>query len=370
MLWQLLSGPSTPAAPETVSVPSLEGMTRDDATDLLQEEGFRISFRQTPSVDVAEGLVISTEPAAGEEVEPGTKVTLVISAGPEQFPIPNVTDIPVEQARERLTRDGFVVGTETQQDNQDIAEGLVISQSLPAGTEADPGTTVNLVVSSGPRFLDVPDLEGVPVSTAQEELTRLGFEQVSVEEEFSDEMLEGFVTRTEPAASQLAQRDEPITIFVSKGPEPFPLSDLTGRTEQEARSLASERGLVLVVDAETIEVTLASALAGKIAGQDPPPGTEVVFGQEIHVQLGVLLQVEVPDLEGLTEEEARSRLLDLGLTLAVAGTVEVPPDSGLEGLVAAQEPPVGTTIDDGSEVTVALGVVTEEPPPEEDEGDG
>ncbi|MDJ0924362.1 MAG: Stk1 family PASTA domain-containing Ser/Thr kinase [Acidimicrobiia bacterium] len=367
MLWQLLSGPSAPEEPETVVVPSLDGLSQSEATDLLQEEGFRISFRQVPSLEVDEGLVISTEPAAGEEVEPGTKVTLVISAGPEQFPIPNVTDIPIEQARERLTSDGFVVGTETPQDSQDIAAGLVISQSLPAGTEADPGTVINLVVSAGPRFLTVPDLEGVPRTTAEEELTRLGFEDVVVEDEFSDEMLEGFVTRTDPPASQLAQRDETVTIYVSKGPEPFPLSDLTGRTVEEAQTLASERGLIIVVDVETVEVTAASGLAGKIAAQDPSPGTEVVFGDEINVRLGVLLQVEVPDLTGMSEDDARTQLLELGLTLNVVGTVEVPPDSGLEGLIGSQDPAVGTMVDDGSTVTVAIGVVTEEPPP--DDGD-
>ena len=370
LLWNLLSGPSTPDAPETVAVPTLAGLTEDEATNQLIADGFGIAFRRNPSVDVAEGLVISTEPEAGEEVDPGTKVTLIISAGPEQFPIPNVTDIPIEQARDLLGRDGFVVGVETPRDSQDVPEGIVIGQSLPAGTEADPGTVVDLVVSAGPRFLTVPNLEGVAATLAQEELTRLGFEDVVVEEEFSDDMLEGFVTRTEPASSQIAQRDQTITVFVSQGPEPFPLSDLTGRSVEEAQALASERGLLIVVEVETIDVTAASGLAGTIAGQDPPPGTEVVAGDEIRVRLGVLIRVVVPDLTGLTEEEARSQLLDLGLTLNVVGTVEVPPDSGLEGLIGSQEPPFGTEIDDGSTVTVAIGVVTEEPPPDDGDGDG
>ena len=128
--------------------------------------------------------------------------------------------------------------------------------------------------------------------------------------------------------------------------------------------------LPVVVDVETVDVTAASGLAGTIAAQDPPPGTEVVAGDEIRVRLGVLVKVEVPDLTGLTEEEARQQLLDIGLTLSVVGTVEVPPDSGLEGLIAAQDPTVDTTVDDGSEVTVAIGVVTEEPPPDEGDGDG
>jgi beta-lactam-binding protein with PASTA domain/serine/threonine protein kinase len=369
LLWQLLSPPGEAEAPISVTIPDLAGMTQADATDQLQEDGLRISFREVPSIDVAEDLVITTEPAPGEEVEPGTKVVLVISAGPEEFPIPNVTNIDISAARSQLEADGFGVGTEIPQDSQEHAEGIVISQSLPAGTDAAPGTLVDLVVSTGPRFLTMPELEGVPSTTAQEELTRLGFEDIVVEEEFSNEMLEGFVVRTDPAASQLAQRDETVTIYVSKGAEPFPLSNLIGLSEQEARVMANDRGLMLVVDAETIEVTLASGLVGMIADQDPSAGTEVVFGDEVHVRLGVILQVEVPVLTGLTEDEARAALLDLGLTLIVEGTVEVPPDSGLEGVIGSQEPVFGTMVDDGSAVTVAIGVVTP-PPPDDGGGDG
>jgi serine/threonine-protein kinase len=366
MLWQLLAGPDEPEGPELIEVPNLAGMTLADAQDVLFDADLRPSFRYQPSLDVAEGLVITSEPEPGAELEAGEKVTLVISAGPEEDPIPNVTNLDIETARAQLTANGFVVGTETLQDSQDIEEGIVISQSLPAGTEAPPGTQVDLVVSSGPRFLTMPDLEGVTQSIAEEELNRLGFTDVVVEEDFSNDMLEGYVINSVPAASQLAERDETVTIFVSKGPEPFPLPEFTGRSVPEANELASQRGLTLVVDPETVDVTLASGLVGKIAAQSPAPGTEVVFGDEIHVRLGVLVQVAVPDLTSKTEEEARAELLELGLTLNVVGTIEVPPESGLEGLIAGQNPEVGTMVDDGSVVTVDIGIVTpEEPPPDE-----
>lgn len=377
MLWQLLSGPDEPATPDLVEVPDLTGLTRDEATDVLQQDGLDITLREETSTDIAEGLVIRTEPAAGESVDPGTRVTLFISAGPEQFPIPNVTNLDIEEARRTLSNSDFEVGEETLQDSQDFAEGIVISQSPSAGTQAAPGTQINLVVSSGPRFLTMPDLEGVAATTAQEELTRLGFTDIVTEEDFDNEMLEGFVIRTEPAAEQLAERDSTVTIYVSKGAEPFPLPDLTGRSIPEAQALASERGLTLVVDSETVPVSQDSGLVGMIAAQTPAAGTEAVFGDEIHVQLGVLLQVEVPDLTGMTEEEARAALLDLGLTLNVAGNVEVPPESGLEGKVAAQNPESGTMVDDGSVVTVDIGIVsttttttTTEPPPTTGGGGG
>ena len=367
LLWQLLSGPDAPEAPELVTVPNVVGLDRNEASDLLQESNLGIAFREEPSTEVAEGLVIRSDPTADSEVDPGTRVTLFISAGPEEFPIPNVTNLGIEEARRVLSDSNFNVGQEILQDSQDFEEGIVISQSLPAGTEAAPGTSVDLVVSSGPRFLTMPDLEGVPATTAQEELTRLGFTDIVVEEDFDNEMLEGFVIRSEPGASQLAERDATVTIYVSQGPEPFPLPDLTGRSVPEAQALTSERGLMLIVDQETVEVTRDSGLVGMIAGQEPVAGTEVVFGAEVHVKLGELRRVEVPDLTGMTEDDARDALAELGLTLNVAGTVEVPPDSGLEGLIAAQSPDAGSVVDDGTEITVDIGVVTpeEEPPPDD-----
>ena len=93
-----------------------------------------------------------------------------------------------------------------------------VMQSLPAGSEAAPGPLVDLVVSNGPRFLTMPELQGVPRTTAEEELTRLGFTDIVVEEDFSNDMLEGYVITTEPGPSQLAERDATVTIYISKGP--------------------------------------------------------------------------------------------------------------------------------------------------------
>lgn len=364
LLWQLLAGPSTPDAPETVAVPPLAGLTLQEAQDALLDEGLRPTFREVPSLDVVRGLVIETDPAEGEPVEPDSRVELIISAGPEEFPIPNVTDVDFETAQNLLITGGFQVGVITQTDDQDIPEGVVISQSPRPGTQAPPETPVDLVVSAGARFIEVPSLLGVASTTAQEELTRLKFEDIQIEQEFDNDVLEGFVIRSDPEAGRLAERDQPITIFVSKGPEPFPLSNLIGRTVEEAQALASELGLTIVVEIERIPVTFASGLVDKIATQTPTSGTEVVFGDEIRVQLGTLVQVAVPDLEGVSEDDARAALLDLGLTLVVEGTVEVPPDSGLEGLIGAQNPAPDTMVDDGSVVTVALGVVTVPPPDE------
>jgi beta-lactam-binding protein with PASTA domain len=86
------------------------------------------------------------------------------------------------------------------------------------------------------------------------------------------------------------------------------------------------------------------------------------------VSIGELIQREVPELIGLTQEEAAAALAEVGLVLEVTGETEVDPESGLVGLVATQDPEATVTVPDGSTVQVTIGVAPPEPPPGDDGG--
>ncbi len=361
-LFRLLAAPGgEEQAAATVTVPELSGLTASEAFQRITDLGLVPQQREEPSDTVDPGIVIGTDPAVGAEVAPGSSVVVIISSGTEEYPIPRIIDETEEVARQRIQDDGFQVGEVTYQDSQDYAAGIVFDQRPSAGSTAAPNTVIDLWVSNGPLVLTVPSLAGTTEQTASSELTRQGFEQVEVVQEFSNDVLEGFVIRTEPEAGALSQRDDTITLYVSQGPEPFELDDLAGQTETEARSYASDNGLVLIVDPETVDVTGASGLDGLIAAQDPVAGSEVKFGDEVHVQLGKIIEVTVPDLLGMSEEDATAALADVGLTLNVVSTVDVTVESGLENRVAEQDPLAGAKVTDGTVVEVMLGKV---PPPE------
>ncbi len=353
ILTRLLSGP---AEPDVIAVPDLTGQTEADAIDALQDLGFRIRLRGETSETVAEGFVIATDPPAGAQVEPNSVVTLVVSGGPEQFPVPQLGGLTESEARALIEEQGFVVGEVTTRLDNDIAEGLVLEQDPDAGEPAQPGAAVDLVVSGGPFALTVPDVTGATAEAAIAELEAAGFE-VTTEEEFSSDIIEGFVTRTVPAAQQLVGRDNPtVTIFVSKGPEPFELPDFVGRTVSQAQELAAGLGIELVIDSVPVEVTLASGLADLVAAQEPSAGSLVTINDPVRVQLGVIRQIDVPNLVGLTEQEATDLLESRGLLLEVIGNVSVDPDSGLDGKIAGQDPADGETLAEGSTVLVQIGV--------------
>jgi beta-lactam-binding protein with PASTA domain/predicted Ser/Thr protein kinase len=134
----------------TTTVPDVTGQPADAAQATLEGAGFSVSRREAPSNDVPEGNVISTDPGAGAEVDRGATVTMTVSTGPGQRSVPDVTGLSEDNARGILEREGFgveVVDESTTDFNQD---GQVIQQSPQGGSEADEGTTVQIIVG---RFL-------------------------------------------------------------------------------------------------------------------------------------------------------------------------------------------------------------------------
>ena len=351
---------SEPVEAEMIAVPDLTGWVRQDAFEKLQDLNLRMRELTQASDTVPEGHVITTDPAPFVDVEPETYVRLFISTGPQKFAIPNVIEATEEEARALLREGRFEVGTVEYLDS-DAKEGTVIGQSPRPGTNAAPGTVVDLEVSNGPYALIVPDVRLVSEESAQQTLTEAGIDQVEVMREFSDEVLEGFVIRTEPGFGQLVARDRILLLFVSDGPEPFDLRNFVGMSVAEAQQAALDRGLIFILDDETEPVAFDSGLVGLVASQTPEAGTEVVIGDEVRVRLGSLIQRRVPDLVGLSIPEAEGLLASRGLTLTVTGETPVSAESGLVGFIATQQEEVNSEVDDGSTIHITLGVL-EQPP--------
>jgi serine/threonine-protein kinase len=366
ILFRLLAGPAGDGEDVVtpVEIPNLEGELNVDAVLALSKLGLDPTQRFENSDTVEEDIVIRTDPEAGTEVDPGSSVALIVSAGPERFTLPDVTGFALEDARQRLELNGFEVGEVTEEPDQNVPQGSVIRQN-PGPGEATPGTAVDLVVSSGPLFVAMPDVEGSSLETAMRLLAEEGIDadRVTTEEEFSDELLAGFVISSNPPAGSPVLRDATVTLIVSKGPEPIPVPNLVGMTVEGARNTVEDLGLVLSVQPEAIPVSAASGLAGLVAEQSPPNGTELLPGDPVTVAVGVLRQIEVPEVIGLIEERAINMLEGDGFVVEVAGTIELPDGDPNIGRVADQDPDAGTSAADGSTVRIWLGVAAPDDQP-------
>lgn len=137
-----------------VTVPKVEGMTKDDAIKALNEVGLGYRAVVQNSDTVSEGTVISQGTAAGKKVAKNTQIIITVSGGKEvkNITVPSVTGKAESEARTTLEADGFVVDVDYQYSST-VENGKVIKAS-PSGSVAQ-GSTITITVSRGKEIKNV-----------------------------------------------------------------------------------------------------------------------------------------------------------------------------------------------------------------------
>ncbi len=171
----------------TVDVPNVVGKQVSVAKNILEDKHLRVSTSEVTNPDVPAGQVISQTPGAGEKVKEQRTIHLVVSKGVGDITVPDLTDLTVDQARQRLKDVGLVVGKITQQSVDGKKDGVVIAQSPSGDSKVSKGTTIDLVVNKAKaKKVKVPNLVGMTLKDARDTLNNahLGVNQVagSVEE--------------------------------------------------------------------------------------------------------------------------------------------------------------------------------------------
>lgn len=163
----LLSG-ACEEPPVPVSVPDVVGMTRAAAETAISGVNLTIgTVTSAYHATIPAGDVISQDPAPGSSVLPGTAVELVVSDGPEPVDVPDVVGLTQAAAETAITDANLAVGAVTEAYHETLPAGYVISQDPAFGSSVLPGTAVDLVVSSGPEPVRVPNLIGASQTMAE-----------------------------------------------------------------------------------------------------------------------------------------------------------------------------------------------------------
>jgi serine/threonine-protein kinase len=249
------------AALPTATVPDVVGKTGSEAEADLAVAGLRVGD-VTPaySKEVPAGAVVTQSPEGDTEVSVGSAVALEVSAGPEQGAVPDVTGLVSVDAEDTLESAGFKV-KESSKESEDVAPGVVISQSPVAGTVAQDGTTVTITVSTGAPKAAEP----APPAT--------------------DEGDQVETPAPEAPAPEAPTPEEPATPPAEK-PKPEPskveVPDLTGMRVLEAISALRKAELQWSIEwGPTDEGFL------QVIEQDPEGGTEVDPGSVVKVTFGL-----------------------------------------------------------------------------------
>ena len=196
------------------------------------------------------------------------------SVGPKSVTVPDLSDYTQEDARNALEKRGFKVSSVTKTaDSATIEKDKVVSTDPASGTSQPKGTTITLYISSG--MTKVPDgLVGQPKDTVLDKLSSMKFLPV-VEQEASDKVEKGSVTRVSPGSGELVLQGSQITVYVSTGKPQVSVPNLLGNTIAGAKAtLGSDFTLKVTGDATDDAV---------IETQDPAAGTQVDKGSTISV---------------------------------------------------------------------------------------
>jgi beta-lactam-binding protein with PASTA domain/tRNA A-37 threonylcarbamoyl transferase component Bud32 len=212
--------PEDPEPTTVVAVPELEGLDAAGAERVIVDEGLVFALGEPePSDTVEEGLYVSSTPPVGEEVEEGETVTVRFSAGPAEVAVPDVIGMSQDQAREALEEDGLTNIRTASVNDPEWEQDRVASTEPETGTAVTPDTVITLNLATG--NVDVPEVVGMPLDQAQQELQARTLSVASVVEQPSGDYAPGTVIaqdRTGPVPRFTA-----ITLTVAvAAPEPEP----------------------------------------------------------------------------------------------------------------------------------------------------
>jgi beta-lactam-binding protein with PASTA domain len=270
--------------------------------------------------------------------------------------VPDVVGMTLEEAETALTDVGLTVGETTEEESVDVAPGSVISQDPDVGSEAEEGSSVDLVISVEPvvEMVVVPDIVGMDIGEAKNTLQQVGLVVGDLVEEETEDATPGEVLSQDPTAGIEVEPGGAVSVVVAVAPPvtAVPVPNVVGMTEPDAVAAIEAAGLVprvYLIQSETVA-------RGVVIEQQPAAGTELEPEGTVGIAVStgppqppVEETATVPDLTGQTVDQATSALEAAGL---VPQIFDVYHESVPEGSVVSQFPTSGTEVLVGSAVAV------------------
>ena len=202
---------------ETTQVPSVVGLTVEEALQILSDaglEGKQAEIR--PDKQYPEGTVAQQTPAPGSEVKFGRGIYLAVSGGETLIAAPALRGKSVRDATLTLERFGLKLGNVTYQVSSEYPENTVIEQSVADGTNVPGGTAISVVASQGPSAnrVPVPNLIRMPLAEAERVLLQSGLKAGNITFQINKNLLPNTVIDQYPRAGGFAVLGQGVDLFV------------------------------------------------------------------------------------------------------------------------------------------------------------
>lgn len=271
----------------------------------------------------------------------------------KQVTVPDVVGKTEEEAKEILKKKKLGCKVVERKESDKYEEGTVSDQKTKAGTKVKQNTTIQIVVSSGlvGEELPVPDVSGMSEADAQKELERAGFEKISSEFQYDDNVAEGDVIGTTPAANSKATKETEIKMIVSKGAEKKTVPNVVGQADADAQNAITSAGLTVGTVSYQHDDSVPK---GKVISQSVAGGKKVAGGTAISIVVSTGSdKISVQNFVGSYESE----LLEWAKNNGLNATAQKYENSNNypEGTIISQKPSSGS-VSKGSTITYVLSL--------------
>jgi beta-lactam-binding protein with PASTA domain len=197
--------------------------------------------------------------------------------------VPNVVGQTQAAATTAITGAGLVVGTVTTASSGTVASGSVISESPVAGTLVTLGSAVNLVVSTGPAPVAVPNVVGQTQAAAATAITGAGLVVGTVTTASSGTVASGSVITGSPVAGTLVTLGSAVNLVVSTGPAQVAVPNVVGQTQAAATTAITGAGLVVGTVRTVRTPFIGTVASGRVISESPVAGTLVALGSAVNL---------------------------------------------------------------------------------------
>ena len=251
----------------------------------------------------------------------GAVVMALLNSGTKNYPVPNLSGLTKNQAIEAIEKDGHFQYKFSEQYDSNIAAGYVVDQNPNQGRDFPEGTVINFTVSKGPApaaEVTVPDLSNMTPEEAEAELAKYKLTGKSGNSEPSDDVEVGHVCRQSPGAGTSAKAGDTITYYLSSGPNEVEVPNVSGYSENNAKSALKSAGFTDVTVVYDNSDTVASGL---VVRTDPSAGTKTAANQTITVTVSTGpsdKRIDVPYVVGESYSDARYELASAGFNVTLA----------------------------------------------------
>jgi serine/threonine-protein kinase len=196
--------------------------------------------------------------------------------------VPIVEGLAVDEAERVLAEVNLGMKIIRTSPSEEIPKDHIIFQEIEAGTPVKENSVINVIVSSGPQEVIVPQLFGETVRSAQLILSDKGLKIGRRDEAYDKEIPEGQIIFQEPKSGERVNRGTAVNIVVSKGPEPqvINMPNLIGRKKEEALQILETNKLVA---GEILQDSNPDFTENVITKQEPAPNSEVVEGSPVKI---------------------------------------------------------------------------------------